>query len=61
MARIDYNLTEGTGDVVNDTQKIVTSTWTNNVNDLKLSSSFTSSTNTIFGSPTSSICGSIRP
>ena len=54
MARIDYNLTEGTGDVVNDTQKIVTSTWTNNVNDLKLSSSFTSSTDTIFGSPTSS-------
>ena len=30
MARIDYNLTE---DVVDDTQRVVTSTWTNNVND----------------------------
>ena len=31
MARINYDLNN---DVVNDTQKVVTSTWSNNTNEL---------------------------
>jgi len=51
MARIDYNLTE---DVVDDTQKVVTSTWTNNVNNLIVDNSFTSSIQADFVAATSS-------
>tara|TARA_Y100001973_G_C5201870_1_gene338434 strand:+ start:1592 stop:2620 length:1029 start_codon:yes stop_codon:yes gene_type:complete len=39
-------------DIVNDTQKVVTSTWTNNTNNL--TTAFTSSTQASFGSATSS-------
>ena len=40
-------------DIVNDTAKITTSTWTNNTNELT-SAHLTSSTQATFGSPTSS-------
>ena len=39
-------------DVVNDTQKLTTSTWTDNTNNLTVA--FTSSTQAIFGTATSS-------
>lgn len=39
------------GDVVDDTQRVVTSTWTNNVNEL--TSVFTSSAQAVFTTPTS--------
>ena len=42
------------GDVVDDTQKVTTSTWSNNTNELKSGSLFTSSIQAIFTSPTSS-------
>ena len=40
------------GDIVISTDKIVTSTWTNNINNL--TTAFTSSTQAVFNSPTSS-------
>ena len=40
------------GDVVNDTQKLAISTWTNNTNNLQVA--HTSSTQADFGAPTSS-------
>ena len=39
-------------DIVNDTAKLTTSTWTGNVN--QLTAAHTSSTQAIFGTPTSS-------
>ena len=42
------------GDKVNDTQRVVTSTWTNNVNDLVVSTNSTSSVQADFASATSS-------
>ena len=48
MARINYDLQN---DVVNDTQKVVTSTWTNNVNEL--TTVYTSSTQADLSSATS--------
>ena len=48
MARINYDLQN---DVLDDTQKVVTSTWSDNIN--ALTSSFTSSTQADFSSATS--------
>ncbi len=48
MARINYDIQN---DVVNDTQKVVTSTWSNNTNELK--GTHTSSTQADFSSATS--------
>ena len=48
MARINYDLQN---DVLDDTQKVVTSTWSDNINSL--TSSFTSSTQADFSSATS--------
>jgi len=51
MARINYDLNN---DVVNDTQRVTTSTWTNNVNDLVVTANFTSSAQADFAAATSS-------
>jgi len=48
MARINYDLQN---DVVNDTQKVVTSTWTNNTNEL--TGTHTSSAQAVFTNATS--------
>ena len=41
------------GDIVNDVSKVVTSTWSNNTNNL-LTNQFTSSLQAVYGTPTSS-------
>ena len=41
-------------DIVNDTAKITTSTWTNNTNELTVATANTSSVQAAFGSPTAS-------
>ena len=49
-----YRINYLDGDTVNDTQKVVTSTWTNNTNDLVVSTNNTSSTQASFTAATSS-------